>query len=195
MFITFEGLDGSGKSTQAKMLYESLCKKNVDALLTREPGGTKIAEKIRDLMVHNELQPMTELLLVNAARYEHVIEVILPSLRSNKTVICDRFVDSTMVYQGIAQKLGKRLPAMIHNLIMEGVTPDVTFIIDIDPEIAQGRLQERTDHNKFDRKSPEFHKKIRQGFLEIARIAPSRCIVLDGSHSVDKLHQMIISMI
>lgn len=196
-FITFEGGEGSGKSTQAKLLHQAMVNSKVDAVLTREPGGTKEAEAIRDLLLHSDLKfhPITELLLHNACRYEHAKNLIIPKLNENKIVICDRFVDSTMAYQGYALKVGKKLPALMHNMLMEGLVPDVTFILDIDPEQGLRAAEKRSAEDNYEKRGLEFHKRVRNGFLEIANIAKDRCIVIDAKQSIKKIHEKIVSII
>ena len=194
-FITFEGIEGCGKSTQVDLLNKAFDAQNIPAIHTREPGGTLFSEKIRELLLHSDfdLYPVTELFLVNAARYQHAKEIIIPALRSKKFVICDRFVDSTMAYQGYAKKLGKKLPAILHNLFMEGLVPDLTFIIDLDPEISFKKNNPNKD--RFEIQDLSFHSKVRQGFLDIASLAQQRCLVIDGTQTISAIHQEIISKV
>lgn len=196
-FITFEGGEGSGKSTQAKLLFEAMIKAKIEAILTREPGGTKEAEEIRNLLLHKEFNfhPITEVLLHNACRYEHAKNLIIPALRDNKIVICDRFVDSTMAYQGYALKVGKKIPALMHNMLMEGLVPDVTFILDIDPEIGLRAAEKRSLEDNYEKRGLEFHQRVRNGFKEIASIAKDRCLVIDANRPIKIIHQEIINII
>ncbi len=196
-FITFEGGEGSGKSTQAKLLHESFIKSTIPSILTREPGGNEAAEEIRKLILNSTtgFLPMTELLLHNAARYEHAKKTIFPALKSDKYVICDRFVDSTMAYQGFGHKLGKKNPALLHNLLMEGLAPDLTFILDISPEEGLKRTLKREENNIYEQLGIDFHKRVREGFLEIANLAKNRCIVIDATQNVDKIHKNIVENI
>jgi dTMP kinase len=196
IFITFEGIEGSGKSTQTKKLAESFKAIDKEVVLTREPGGTELAEKIRNFIMETDgFQPITELLLHNAARYEHVTNLIKPSLSAHKVVICDRYVDSTMAYQGYAMKVGKKLPALIHNFCMEGVTPNLTIILDLDPAIGLERSKSRGVQNRYESFDLEFHTRVRNAFLDIAKIAPSRCFVINAEMDIDSIHKEIIDLV
>jgi dTMP kinase len=196
-FITFEGGEGSGKSTQAKLLFQALKQANIDSIHTREPGGTESAEAIRNMLLHQKVNfhPMTELLLHNACRYEHVKDVITPALRNNKIVICDRFVDSTMAYQGYGHKLGKKYPATLHNLLMEGVAPDLTFIFDIDPEKGLSRAKAHGEFDNYENLDIDFHRRVRQGFLEIAAMAKNRCIIINSDQPIEIIHKQVIEIV
>lgn len=196
-FITFEGGEGSGKSTQAKLLNQAFSNNKIASILTREPGGTEGAEKIRNLLIDDKSpkwHPITELLLVNAARYEHAKNLIEPSIEQGKIVICDRFVDSTMAYQGFGHKIGKKLPALMHNFTMQGLSPDLTFILDIDPKIGLKRVHEK-DNNRFERLDIEFHERVRRGFNEIANLATERCVLIDASRNINLIHADIINFV
>ena len=196
-FFTFEGCEGSGKSTQSKLLHQAFEEAKIDALLTREPGGTESAEAIRDLLLHGKVKflPVTEVLLHNASRYEHAKEKIIPALRKKQVVICDRFVDSTVAYQGYGHRLGKKLPAMIHNIIMEGLAPDLTFILDIEPERGLSRAKAHGNYDNYEKLDLDFHRRVREGFLEIAAMAPSRCIVISSNEKLEDIHHKIIEMV
>jgi len=192
-FITFEGLEGSGKSTQVKMLYDYLRSKNIKTILTREIGGVKSSEAIRDIVVNRELLPMSELMLVMAARYEHIQKLILPKLLEGYTVICDRFIDSTACYQGIDQGVGIEKVYRLHRELMFNLMPDTTFFIDIKPEVALSRALSRNDNNKFEQKSLEFHNRVYQGFHGILKKFPSRIIKIDVNNlNIQDVHQKIL---
>lgn len=196
MFITFEGGEGSGKSTQAKLLAEHLKKSGKEVVLTREPGGTELAEKIRNLLLgSNEINdPMTELLLLTAARKNHIQNLIIPSLKDGKIVISDRFLDSTMVYQGYVKKLEIQKIITISKAAFDDFMPDVTFLIDIDPKIGKERISKnRNETNHYDKKSIEFHESIRAAYLEIAELNYKRFRIIDGSLSMDQVTNNIIS--
>ena len=192
-FITFEGLEGSGKSTQVKMLYDYLKSKNVKAIVTREIGRVESSEAIRDIVVNQELLPMSELMLIMAARYEHIQKLILPKLREGYTVICDRFIDSTACYQGIDQDIGIEKVYKLHRELMFNLMPDTTFFIDIKPEVALSRALSRNDNNKFEQKSLEFYNRVYQGFHGILKKFPSRIIKIDTNNlNIEEVHWKIL---
>ena len=193
-FITIEGGEGAGKTTQSKLLEKAFNQSSIKAIYTREPGGVYSAERIRNLLVErdrDQWSPITELLLHNAARYEHAKKIIHPALKENKVVICDRFVDSTMAYQGYGQKIGKKLPAILHNLVIEGLSPDITFILDIDPKEGLKRVAENKD--RYELMGIEFHERVQKGFHDIANIANERCILIDAMQPQEKVHEKIIN--
>ncbi len=196
-FFTFEGCEGSGKSTQAKLLHQAFEQAKIEAILTREPGGTESAEEIRNLLLHSNssFHPLTELLLHNASRYEHAKNKIIPALRGKQIVICDRFVDSTMAYQGYGHKLGKKFPAMLHNMFMEGLAPDLTFLMDIEPERGLSRANARSSYDNYEKLDLDFHKRVREGFLEIAAMAPNRCIIMNSNDKISDIHHKIIDIV
>ena len=193
-FITFEGLEGCGKSTQVKMLYDYLRSKDVKTLLTREIGGVESSEAIRDIVVNQELLPMSELMLIMAARYEHIQKLILPKLQEGYTVICDRFIDSTACYQGIDQGVGIEKVYKLHRELMFNLMPDTTFFIDIKPEVALSRALSRNDNNKFEQKSLEFHNRVYQGFHNILKKFPNRIIKIGAnSLNIEDVHRKILN--
>jgi dTMP kinase len=192
-FITFEGGEGSGKSTQSKLLYEHLLSQGIDAILTREIGGTKEAEAIRNLMLHSELAPMSELLLVMAARYEHVHNVIIPALNSGKWVICDRFIDSTACYQGMHKDIGIDMVYTLHRQLISGLMPDITFFIDVSVDIGMQRALKRAGNNKFEDKDLDFHNQVHKGFTQITALFPKRVIRIDANNlSINEVHNEVI---
>jgi dTMP kinase len=193
-FITFEGGEGSGKSTQAKLLHQAFVNAEIDSMLTREPGGTDSAEAIRNLLIHGESKfyPISELLLHNASRYEHARAKIIPALENNQIVICDRFVDSSMAYQGYGHKIGRKIPALLHNLLMEGLAPDLTFILDVSPEEGLRRAELNKQGNNYEKLGLEFHTRVRNGFHEIAKIAKERCIMVNSHDNIAVIHSKII---
>ena len=199
LFITFEGGDGSGKSTQVNFLFNYLVSKKIDTIKTREPGGTPSAEALRELLTKGEInkwQPITEALLMWAARFEHIHEVISPSLEIGKTVICDRFYDSTYAYQGIAHNLGLEKMIELKSLIIGNIEPSVTFILDIDPEIGLERTKDRGgSENRFENFDLDFHKKIRNGFLDIANKYNDRCVLINAELSQDEINKIIVKEI
>ncbi len=199
LFITFEGGDGSGKSTQVNFLFDYLTSKKIDTIKTREPGGTPSAEVLRELLTKgetNKWQPITEALLMWAARFEHIHEVINPSLEMGKTVICDRFYDSTYAYQGIAHNLGLEKMIELKSLIIGNIEPSVTFILDIDPEIGLERTKDRgNSENRFENFDLDFHKKIRKGFLDIANKYKERCVLVNAELSQNEISKVIVKEI
>jgi dTMP kinase len=196
-FFTFEGGEGSGKTTQAKLLYQAFLDSGIEAIFTREPGGTENAEHIRNLLLHgnSNFHPITQLLLHNASRYEHIKDKIIPNLRENKIVICDRYVDSTMAYQGYGHKLGKKYPALLHNMFMENIVPKFTFILDIDPEAGLKRAKSRAEFDNYEKLDLSFHQRVRGGFLDIAKNAPNRCIIISADDTLENIHQNIIDLV
>lgn len=191
-FITFEGGEGCGKSTQVLMLYEYFKSKNIPVIITREIGGTPEAEKIRDILLHSELFPTSELMMVMAARFEHVHKVIRPALKNNTFVICDRFVDSTAAYQGQCKNIGiDNVYTLHHDLIK--LMPGTTFIIDIAPEIALERAKTRHDNNKFEDKNLEFHKNVYTIFKDISTRFQNRIVTIAaGNLNKHEVHEKII---
>ncbi len=188
MFVTFEGGEGTGKSTQAKLLAEKLRGQGVDVLLTREPGGTPEAEAIRNILVNGDpesLSPEAEALLNYAARDHHLRQLIRPALAAGRTVICDRFMDSTRAYQSFA---GGAAPGLIDALelaIVGPTVPTLTLIFDLDPVLGLERAKGRGGADRFERKGLAFHQRLRAGFLDIAKANPARCKVIDASQSLE----------
>jgi len=199
LFITFEGGDGSGKSTQVNLLKDYLDNLNFETIKTREPGGTPSAEILRDLLTTGEVEkwtPMSEALLMWASRYEHLIQVIEPALNSGKNVICDRFYDSTYAYQGVAHNLGIDKMEKLKKIIIGDIEPDVTFVLDIDPKVGLKRSLDRSDQeNRFESYNIDFHNKIRSAFLEIAKKNKNRCVVIDASLNEQEINNLIITVI
>jgi len=199
LFITFEGGDGSGKSTQVNLLKDYLDNLNFETIKTREPGGTPSAEILRDLLTTGEVEkwtPMSEALLMWASRYEHLIQVIEPALNSGKNVICDRFYDSTYAYQGVAHNLGLDKMEKLKKIIIGDIEPDVTFVLDIDPKVGLKRSLDRSNQeNRFESYNIDFHNKIRSAFLEIAKKNKNRCVVVDASLNEQEINNLIITVI
>ncbi len=198
-FITFEGGEGSGKSTQLKLLSSAFEKSGLPFIATREPGGSQNAEKIRSLLVSGDIDswdPLTETLLFTAARSDHVGRLVKPAIAEGKTVICDRFFDSTLVYQGIGKGLGTDYINSLHHMVFGNFMPDLTLILDIDPEVGLKRAEERSgNENRFEQLDIKFHQNIREGFLQIAKNEPQRCVVLDATKDSSILHKEITATI
>ena len=193
-FISFEGIDGSGKSTQIKLFSERLKKYGIEHVLSREPGGSKGAEEIRRLLVEGDpdrWSHYTEMLLFTAARRDHLERTINPTLESGNTVVTDRFADSTRVYQGAAREGMEMTVNALHNLMIRK-DPDITFIIDIDPEIALKRgLARNSGEDRFEEFGLEFQKKLRKGFLSLASHFNKRCFIIDGDGELDIIFERI----
>ena len=196
-FITFEGGEGSGKSTQATKLYNYLIENNLKAIKTREPGGTPSAEILRDILIKGKPErwkPLSEALLMWAARYEHVKEIILPAIDSGKFVICDRFYDSTYAYQGIAHKIGIEKMQSLKKIVIGDLEPSLTFILDIDPKEGLKRTRLRKDgEDRFENFNIQFHEDLREAYLTLADMFPRRCEFISGSLSVDEISKLIIA--
>lgn len=195
-FITFEGGEGAGKTTQAKLLAEALEKAGVETLQTREPGGTFGAEAIRDLVLEgtsDRWSGMTELLLMYAARLDHLEKLIKPALARGVWVISDRFADSSLAYQGHARGLGAKHVKAVHSAVMDGFEPDLTILFDMDPVLAQKRVETRGESlTRFDAESLDFHKTLRKAFLEIAEENPNRIHTLDADGSRENVQNRIL---
>ena len=173
LFITFEGTEGAGKSTLIRALADKL-RESVpgrEVLVTREPGGVAVAESIREILLRDSMDPLTELLLYEAARAEHVEKVIRPALKAGKIVLCDRYTDSSLAYQGWARGLGFALVLKANRVATRGLQPTLTFFLDVDPAVGLARAK---DANRFEAEGVEFQKKVRQGFLKAALLKPAR---------------------
>ena len=184
--ITFEGGEGAGKSTQLKHLAASLKARGGAVVTTREPGGTAAAEAVRALLLGgapDRWTPMSETLLVQAARYDHVVRVIAPALAAGEWVLCDRFSDSTRVYQGIAGELGLDLIDLLHRAIFGDLAPDLTLILDLPVAIGLARRHAAQAGDRFEHKPAAYHERVRDGFLAVARAEPARCVVIDAAGS------------
>lgn len=191
-FITFEGVEGAGKTTQAQRLATAL---GPDVVLTREPGGTPVAERIRDLfLTSDDITPMAELLLIAAARAQHVDELIRPALAANQIVICDRFTDATVAYQGYRGGIELDLIHQLNHVATGGLTPDITFILDLPPEIGVQRQQRGKKHrDRLDREPLDLHRKVREGYLSAAKADPDRVKLIDATQSPDAVHAALLA--
>lgn len=194
-FITFEGGEGSGKSTQIDLLNSFLTLKGVDVLCTREPGGTPSAEVIRDLVIKgdtNRWLPMTESLLMWAARYEHVEALIKPSLNAGKWVICDRFYHSTYAYQGVGHDLGLESMKSIKRLVIGDIRPDLVFLLDIDPIKGIKRTKNRSSNeDRFENMDLTFHSDLRDAFLMLSKEEADRFVVIDAELDIREISKII----
>jgi dTMP kinase len=198
ILISFEGIEGTGKTVQSKLLYEYFIKKGYNAILTEEPGGTRIGCKIRELLLsieHKGMTPVTELLLYNASRAQHIKEVILPAMNRSSVAITDRFADSTVAYQGYGRGIDLHLIDSIERVVTSGLRPDITILLDLDVEIG---LKRNRGINKMDRlelEDVEFHKRVRSGYHEIAAKEPVRIKLINASGSIQQVHKKIIKTI
>ncbi|ADH59927.1 thymidylate kinase [Thermoanaerobacter mathranii subsp. mathranii str. A3] len=195
-FISFEGIDGCGKTTQIKFLKEYLLKKGYNILVLREPGGTNVGEKVRDILLdkYNFISPVTEMLLYASSRAQLVEEKILPAIKEGKIVLLDRFVDSSYVYQGYARGLGIEKVKIVNEIATMGILPDVTIYIDITPEEAMKRRGKR-EADRLERESWDFHKKVREGYIKLVKEYPKRFVFIDGMQEIVKVHQDIIDAV
>jgi dTMP kinase len=198
-FITIEGGEGAGKSTQARLLRAALEARGIEVLTTREPGGSPGAEAIRRLLLDGEpgvWEPLTEALLHNAARREHVVRTIAPTLAAGHWVVCDRFTDSTLAYQGHGQGVGGDTLAVLQRAVVGALTPDLTLILDIPIDAGQARVEARAKEeggttNRYERMDAAFHQRLRAGFLEIAERDAGRCALIDASQDAAAVHAAI----
>lgn len=198
-FITLEGGEGAGKSTQVRLLAEALRGRGLDPVLTREPGGSRGAEDIRALLVTGDpgrWDPMTEALLHYAARRDHCRRVIAPALVSGRWVVCDRFADSTMAYQGYGHQLGRETIRRLDALVLDGFKPDLTIILDLPVGVGLARAASRGGgEDRYERIDAHFHERMRDGFLEIARRERTRCAVVDAEAPVEEVHAAILATV
>lgn len=207
VFITLEGGDGSGKTTQLKLLQSALAQSGIDAVFTREPGGTDQAEKIRSLILQRDsgdFDPVTEALLMFAARREHLVNKIWPEMEKGKWVVSDRFADSSRAFQGYGHGLDLSIIERLYDLVVGDFKPDLTFILDIDPENGVSRSMKHmaattnkreSTEDRFERMALSFHTRLRDGYLKIAAQEPQRCVVIDAAQSIDVVHKQIITEI
>lgn len=192
LFITFEGGDGSGKSTQINKVKEFLESKGMNVLLTREPGGTVIGEKIRDIILdrnNTEMHAMTEAMLYAASRTQHVQQVIKPALAKGTTVICDRFVDSSIAYQGYGRGLGEAVK-IINSYAIDDCMPDITFLLKLDPQVGKGRIAPGQE-DRLELERLDFHQKVYLGYEELEKTYSDRIVGIDASGSIEDIFDKI----
>ena len=200
LFVTFEGIEGSGKSYQSRKLYKSIKKRKIPAILTREPGGTAGAEKIRKIILEDYFYPnsklrfnkYTDTLLYLAARNEHVKNKIKPAISKRKIIICDRFIDSTLAYQVYGKGVNKALVDSVHKYILESIKPDLTFILKVNISKALERLKKRKKKNRYDKFSKYFYIKAQNAFIKIAKKNKKRYFVLDNSKDSKEVEKIIL---
>jgi dTMP kinase len=194
LFITLEGPDGGGKSSQAQRLAEYLRAENIEVLLTREPGGSPIGDQIRNVIMeleNTDMDARTEFLLFSASRAQHIAEVIRPNLENGLTVISDRFFDSSLAYQGFGQRLPLETLKAITNFATSGLTPDLTLLLDLPVEEGLRRREADGNWNRMDAYDMDFHRRVRRGYLKLAAESPDRWVILNAEQSFDALQDEI----
>jgi dTMP kinase len=192
LFITFEGGEGSGKSTQASLLYRYLKKRNIPSLLTHEPGVTSLGKKIARLLKWSQgtdISPAAELLLFNTSRAQLVTEIIKPALQNGITVICDRFADSTTAYQGYGRNLDLAIVKAVNEVGMSGLDPDITFLLDT--PVEKGLSRKTKNEDRFEKEASAFHQRVRDGYLKLAGQEPKRWCVIDAAKSKEEIAGII----
>ena len=198
IFITIEGPDGSGKTTQRELLKKYLEEKGYDVLITRDPGGNPVSEAIRGVLLNKdftEMGYMTELLLYAAARAQLVKENIKPALDAGQAVIADRFVDSSAVYQGIGRDLGVDTVYKVNEFALQGIMPDMTILMDLDAEVGLARKKNQAELDRMERESVDFHKKVVAGYRDLADRYPERILKVDAALQVQEIHDIIVANI
>ncbi|MCD6195140.1 dTMP kinase [bacterium] len=192
-FIVFEGIEGCGKTTQIQLLKQYLSKKGLKVLFTKEPGDTPLGKRLRKILLHQkqlQIYTITELMLSAADRAQHITEIILPALKSNKLVISDRYTISTWCYQGYAGGIKTETIEKINSIATLGIEPDIVFILDIDPKEGFRRKKDKKD--RFESRNMHFHQKVRKGYLVWAKKNPKKAVVLNGHQSPVKIHQLVL---
>ncbi|HOK54490.1 MAG TPA: dTMP kinase [Armatimonadota bacterium] len=193
-FITLEGPEGSGKSTQVRLLADTLRNRGYDVLLTAEPGGDAVAQEIRAIVLHGkaEIVPEAELLLYLAARAQHVRHIINPALDEGKIVISDRYADSSFAYQGYGRGIDIESLRCLNDFATSGLKPDLTILLDVPVELGLKRQQDR---NRFEAESVEFHQRVRNGFLKLAKQEPDRWVTIDASKEIEEVESLVIKVL
>lgn len=199
-FITFEGPDGSGKTTIAKMVLEQLSNEGYPVLYTREPGGIKISEQIRDVILdcnNTTMDARTEALLYAASRRQHLIEKVLPALKEGKIIICDRFVDSSLVYQGVGRGLGIDSVYQMNLFAIEDIMPEATIFFDVKPEIGLARINSNHERevNRLDLEKLDFHQRVYEGYKEVAKRYPKRIESVDASLPLEQVYKIVLEKV
>jgi dTMP kinase len=205
-FITIEGVEGSGKTTQSALLADFLRKRAIDVVETREPGGTDVGERIRQILLsplHHDLAPMTELLLFLAARAQQVNDIIAPALSSGKWVVCDRFFDATLAYQGHGRGIDIRTIKKLNEVSTAGLRPDLTILLDLDVETGIKRAvsakrefaAQGAGGDRLENENQDFHRRVREGYLDLARPEPDRIKIIPVTGSIGEVHKIIVSLV
>ena len=195
LFITFEGPDGCGKTTQMKLLAEYFTKNGKEVVLTREPGGKGLGEKVREILLNygGEVSDRCESFLFLADRAQNIDIIVNPAVKQGKIVLCDRHIDSTVAYQGYGRGLDIERINMLNNLATNGKKPDLTFVFDVDVETSMKRVGKEKD--RMESAGVEFHNRVRQGYLELAKQEPQRIKVIDATKSIEEIHKKVVSLI
>ncbi len=197
-FISFEGIEGTGKSTQARLLSEYLAKKGLKTLLTEEPGGTPISREIRRVLLstkHDKMDYMAELLLYNAARIQHIKEKIAPALTKGRIVITDRFSDSTVAYQGYGRGISLKLIDSLDGIATGRMRPDLTILLDLDVETGLMRNKKINKRDRLELEDVKFHEKVREGYLKLAAMAPERIKLIKASKGIEEIHREVLRIV
>lgn len=199
-FVTFEGVEGCGKTTQIRLLAERLSAHGFGTTLTREPGGCAIADKIRAILLdadNSDMSPLTELMLYAAARAQHISEIVVPALNAGNVVLCDRFCDATVAYQSFGRGIDRGIIDLLNGHACQRVTPDLTILIDCDPSLGLTRARQRIEassgprEERFELEELSFHQRVREGYQQLATEQPQRFIVIDGDDTVEDISTMI----
>ena len=190
-FITLEGVDGAGKTTHVEFIKKYFTNLNRDFILTREPGGTALGEKLRAILLHEEMTPNTETILMFAARNEHIDKIIRPGLMKGTIVISDRFTDATYAYQSGGKRVSDEKIDILKGLVQGDLQPDLTFLFDLPVEVSIRRLNKTRELDKFEREGREFHENIRKKYLNLAKLDPERFFVLNSENSIEEIQNQI----
>ena len=201
LFVTFEGIEGSGKTYQSKKLFRKIKSMGLPAIYTREPGGTKVAEKIREVILQDYFHPdskekfnkYTDTLLYLAARNEHIEKKLKPAISKKKIIICDRFIDSTLAYQVYGKGVNKTLVDSVHKYILNSIKPDLTFILKANISKAMQRLKKRKKKNRYDKFSKNFYDRVQKAFLKIAKADKKKYIIIDNSLDTPETEKIILN--
>jgi dTMP kinase len=203
-FITFEGIEGCGKTTQLRLLARHLTARGLQVVMTREPGGCPISDKMREILLdagNKAMAPLSELLLYAAARAQHMAEIVAPAIRSGHIILCDRFTDATIAYQGYGRDLDQAVIGQLNRLATGDVRPDLTILMDCPVEVGLGRARARIDSSegareeRFELESVRFHRKVRDGYLRLAEMEPGRFIIIDGTGSIEETESAIVEAV
>jgi dTMP kinase len=197
LFITFEGIDGSGKSTQLELCGQALKASGQNVIMTRNPGGTNFGMELRQILLHSEktVFPMSELLLFIADRAQHMDEVVFPALEAGGLVLCDRHIDSTLAYQGYGRGLSLSVIEELNAIALQGRPPDLTFLFDGEPEVLAQRVNRRGKSDRMEAEKMDFHRRVREGYLALAEQSPQRIKVLNALDTVENLHQQVMQIL